>query len=344
MTDTDRFGARFAHTGEAGPVLEEIDRLTAENERSRDPEREREILTLRNRAFALLDRTPGRESWPPALPDPFPDIDGIPELTTDQLQWETVAGAVLHHGAAIVRGLVGPERVGPLVDHIDKSFAAFDEWIETKQIPEDDPWFVPFVPESHPPEALGFRRVWVRNAGGVWAADLPRVTFEFMEAYRAAGLIDVVGGYFNEHPAVTVNKTVVRKVTPETFPSWHQDGAFMGSTIRSMNVWVALTDCGGDRPTPGLDIIPRRWNELLPTGTDGAMIDNAVGHDLVVRMSEDTPLIRPLFDAGDGLIFDELFLHRTATDEHMTENRYALESWFFAPSHCPEDYVPLVVR
>jgi hypothetical protein len=333
----------YAGIGEARALIEQIDRLTAENEQARDPARERELLHLRNRAFALLDRHEGRAEWPPHIEDPFPGVEGLPELTADQLDWRTVGGAVLHHGAVIVRGLMTPDRVGPLVDHIDASFAAFDAWAETKEVPADSPWFVPFEPETHP-GALAARRGWVRSAGGLWAADLPRVTFEVMEAYRAAGILDVVAGYFAEHPAVTVNKTVVRKVTPQTFPSWHQDGSFMGEGLRALNVWITLTDCGGDRPAPGLEVVPRRLRELLPVGTDGAMIDNAVGHDLVVRTNQETPPVRPCFDAGDGLIFDELFLHRTATDEAMTGDRYALESWFFAPSHFPEDYVPMVVR
>ena len=33
---------------------------------------------------------------------------------------------------------------------------------------------------------------------------------------------------------------------------------------------------------------------------------------------------------------------RTAADPAMTEPRYAIESWFFAPSRYPDDQVPLV--
>ena len=42
------------------------------------------------------------------------------------------------------------------------------------------------------------------------------------------------------------------------------------------------------------------------------------------------------------LLFDEFFLHRTATEPSMHRNRYAIETWFFAPSAYPEQYVPLV--
>jgi hypothetical protein len=53
--------------------------------------------------------------------------------------------------------------------------------------------------------------------------------------------------------------------------------------------------------------------------------------------------VRPIFEPGDALFFDELFLHQTASDPAMPNPRYAIESWFFAPSGFPGDYAPLVV-
>ena len=52
--------------------------------------------------------------------------------------------------------------------------------------------------------------------------------------------------------------------------------------------------------------------------------------------------MRPIFEPGDALLFDERFLHRTAVEPEMTRERYAIESWFFAPSHYPGDQIPLV--
>ena len=59
-------------------------------------------------------------------------------------------------------------------------------------------------------------------------------------------------------------------------------------------------------------------------------------------MAPDAPPVRPLFHAGDALLFDDLFLHRTAIDPSMTRPRYAIESWFFAPTDYPKGQVPLV--
>jgi hypothetical protein len=52
---------------------------------------------------------------------------------------------------------------------------------------------------------------------------------------------------------------------------------------------------------------------------------------------------RPIFEQGDALLFDELFLHRTACEPEMTRERYAIETWLFAPSVYPDKQIPLVV-
>jgi hypothetical protein len=65
------------------------------------------------------------------------------------------------------------------------------------------------------------------------------------------------------------------------------------------------------------------------------------------RMAEeaagDTPILRPIFEPGDALLFDELFLHKTASEPEMRNPRYAIENWFFGASAFPPDYAPLAV-
>ena len=55
------------------------------------------------------------------------------------------------------------------------------------------------------------------------------------------------------------------------------------------------------------------------------------------------PILRPIFEPGDALLFDELFLHKTARTRACAKPRYAIENWFFGPSGFPADYVPLAV-
>jgi hypothetical protein len=58
------------------------------------------------------------------------------------------------------------------------------------------------------------------------------------------------------------------------------------------------------------------------------------------RAAGDTPIVRPRFEAGDALLFDELCLHQTAAHHGMTKPRLAIESWFFGASAMPSTYTP----
>ena len=129
-------------------------------------------------------------------------------------------------------------------------------------------------------------------------------------------------------------------VPPTSGGGWHQDGAFLGREVRSLNLWIALSEAGGNAAT--MDIIPKRFDELVPSGTEGAMFDWTVAPAVAIEAAGDAGVIRPLFEPGDAMLFDHMFLHRTATTPEMTESRYAIESWFFAPSHYPSGQIPFV--
>ncbi len=60
-------------------------------------------------------------------------------------------------------------------------------------------------------------------------------------------------------------------------------------------------------------------------------------------MRGDKEVLSPVFAPGDAVIFDQYLLHRTGVKDGLTKDRYALEAWFFAPSHFPENYHGLLV-
>ena len=151
------------------------------------------------------------------------------------------------------------------------------------------------------------------------AADSPTVAFEMLELFRAADLGPLVDGYLGEAGLISAHKTTLRKAEPTVTGAWHQDGAFMGP-VRSLNLWLALSHCGD--VAPGLDLVPRRLDHLVASQTDEA-------------------ILRPIFEPGDALFFDEMFLHQTASDPSMPNPRFALESWFFGSSSFPVDYAPV---
>jgi hypothetical protein len=194
-----------------------------------------------------------------------------------------------------------------------------------------------FHPEP-PFEITPEDRAWIRNSGGIWAADSPRLMFDMLELFDRVGLRRLIAGYLGERPALSLNKCTLRKVSPDAGTSWHQDGAFLGD-VRALNVWLALSRCGED--APGLDLVPRRLDEIVPTGTDGALFGWSVSPAVAQEAARGLEILRPTFEPGDALLFDDLFLHRTAADREMPNPRYAIESWFFGPSAFPGEYAPL---
>ena len=150
----------------------------------------------------------------------------------------------------------------------------------------------------------------------------------------------MLADYLGESPALSVKKTTLRRVAPDCKGGWHQDGAFLGQGIRTLNLWVALSDCGVDAPS--MDMVPARMPRILPTGQGGADFGWSVGEGFVEAGDVEFAPVRLKFSAGDAIFFDEMNLHRTAVDESMTLTRYAIEAWFFAPSSYPLGQIPIV--
>ena len=161
-----------------------------------------------------------------------------------------------------------------------------------------------------------------------------------LELFRAAGLPELVSGYLGEPALYSVQKTTLRRAEPVVGGAWHQDGAFMGD-VRSLNLWLALSRCGDE--APGLDIVPRRLDEIVATGTDEAVLSYQVSQRKAEEAAGGTAIVRPIFEPGDALFFDELFLHQTGSDPSMPHPRFAIENWFFGASGFPAEFAPLAI-
>jgi hypothetical protein len=321
-------------------ALARIDELVGRNRERRDPETERELIAVRHAAFAELARDDPR----PAAAAPSQDLtleQGVPVIAQKALTAEAARAAILTYGCVHVPGLLDPETAARLAAGIDRTFEAYDAAGKQTEAGNDrDAWYVPFQPLPGY-RRLGVGRKFNRDSGAIWAADSPRSMFEVLEVFDRVGIRDLITGYFGERPAISVNKSVLRRVSPKTSGAdWHQDGAFLGEDIRSLNVWLTLSRCGD--VAPGMDVVPVRLEQIVETGTEGANFDWSVSPAAVERVAGDGGVVRPVFEAGDALLFDHMFMHRTASDPAMSRERYALETWFFAPSAYPDDQLPLV--
>jgi Phytanoyl-CoA dioxygenase (PhyH) len=317
-------------------ISDEIEELQRENRAARDRDLDRKLVRLRHRAGVKLLAEAGARPDQPAPADRLLSAaspGSLPDLSPSQLTPELLRAGMLRDGCVLIRGVVDRDEALGLAADIDRAFEERATLQSGGKVA--DPYYEEFDPEA------GFslaEREWVRDGGGVLAADCPKVMFDLIDVFDRAGLRSVVNEYLGERAAMSMNKSTLRRARPDDGGAWHQDGAFMGD-VRALNIWLSLSHCGDD--APGLDIVPRRLDHIVPTGTDDAVFDWSVAPAVATEVAGETGTVRPIFEPGDVVLFDELCLHSTALDPSMTKTRYAVESWFFGPSAFPSDYVPL---
>jgi hypothetical protein len=314
----------------------EIDRLTEANRRRRSSELDRMILYRRHElGMRLLDEAGDEPDHPDPAGVELPASEELPEFTPEELTPELLRAAILRDGCALVRRLVPRDAAIEYAQKIDRLFderaAAVDSYQTAGGQYEEfqpDPRCTPI--DSRP---------WVRAGGGVLMGDAPSLAYELFELLAAAKLPSLVERYLGEPPMVTMEKTTLRKADPSVPGAWHQDGHFLGD-VRALNLWLSLSRCGDE--SPGLDIVPRRLDELVAAGGEGTFLGYQVTDETAGEVAAPKRVVRPIFEPGDALLFDELFLHQTGSDPRMPKPRYAVESWFFGGSAFPE-YAPIAV-
>jgi hypothetical protein len=247
-----------------------------------------------------------------------------------------IRAGILRDGCLLVRGLVDRDAALELARDIDRAFIERERHAAGSEAAEG------YYEEFEPHERYGsvFGRSWIEQGGGVLAADAPMLSFKMMEMFRAASLPRIVSEYLGEPALISVHKTTLRKADPSVPGAWHQDGYFMGS-VRSLNLWLSLSRCGDE--SPGLDIVPHRLDDYVATATDEAVLDYTISQQKAEEAAGEHKIIRPIFEPGDALFFDELFLHKTGSSPGMPNPRYAVENWFFGGSGFPGEYAPLAV-
>ncbi len=347
MRAFERWGLKTGRGASADVLTDEppvgADALSAEIERVSELNRgrprlelERRLLTLRNLAGIDLVQ---RGAPDPAHPEPdygsLPVSEGLVEIDSSDLTAPLLRAAILGHGCLLVRELIPRASAVHLGREIDRAFTERERHDAGKR--HDGSYFEPFAPDPRRGQELP--RNWIKNGGGLLAVDSPLLSFEMLELFAQAGLPALARDYLGEPALIAADKTTLRRAEPTVGGAWHQDGKFMGE-VNALNVWLALSRCGDE--APGLDIVARRFEDHVETHVEPGF-ENMVPHQVAEQVAGDLAIQRPIFEPGDALLFDELFLHRTGSDPNMPKPRFAIENWFFGPSGFPADYAPLAV-
>lgn len=302
--------------------------------RSPTAESERRALRLRHLAgIAQIREAGGLPSYPQPATAPA-EAGVVPEIGPEELTPELLRGAILVSGCLLVRGAVERSRAEGLADSIDELFHERNAKVAGEAT--DGASYEEFQPE--PGQGTLDERPWIAEGGGVLAVDSPPLIGEMLSAFERVGLSSAIRGYLGEPAIISAQKCTLRRADPAVGGAWHQDGNFMGD-VRSLNVWLSLSRCGD--VAPGLDLVPKRIEYLVPAGTDGMPLSYVIAPQKVAEAAGETPILRPVFEPGDALLFDHWFLHQTGSDPAMPNPRFAIESWFFGASGFPDGFTPL---
>jgi hypothetical protein len=264
----------------------------------------------------------------------------IPEANAADLTPEMVERAMQDCGHMVVRGLFNDadcSDMRAIIDHLLPTNHASGDDLPPENLSRNPPGNLATLIS---PSELKSSRVFARMSGGALCVDIPSIAETLISTYEKVGLKKLIAGYLKDEPCLSALKWVMRRIdNPPGKDGWHQDGAFMGADIQSLNIWIALSECGGDSGSPGLQVVPRRLNKIYKSteGTYGW----SFGNTDIEKAFGDITLVSPLFKPGDALLFDHFSMHRAQPKDAVEASRYALETWFFSSRSFPKNQVPL---
>lgn len=311
--------------------------------KSRNLVQDRDSVTRRIEHFRDLQPTPQPNLLVPVdrkLPEA--ETACVPEIAPEELSADTLKSAINEHGALIVRGFFSRDELDGLIESADE---VIDACLDPAQKDQTRKTFY------NPPEnlrtimpngerELGNTRIFHRESGSSMCVESPAVAEALLRLYESKDLKALLTQYLEEPPCLSVKKWVLRRSKlPVAEAGWHQDGAFMGTDINSLNMWLPLSRCGGSTGAPGMDVVPRRINDIA--SAEGAQFDWSVSDAQVGNKHAQNGPVAPVFDIGDAFFFDHFYLHRTQFRTDFDKLRYAVETWFFGESTFPKNQIPL---
>lgn len=316
-----------------------IKSLSEASQAGTDAQAAARLIQLRHNTWKCGQYPEPPLQWPPTV---SADVGGatIPTIDPADISADVLCDAISRQSCLLVRGLMPERDADAMVAGIDHALDAFERRRDGDTDPALDAWFLPFVPETGQ-DSYAMVRHMANVNGTVFAADSPHNFQRFIDICNSMGVLDILTEYFGVRPVLSVPKTTLKRVRPDTPVGWHQDIRAYGAKTRAINMWVALSSCGTD--ARGLAVVPVNPGgpvEDVPPPPPLVPISDETINQLA---SEGTPPQEPVFEKGDVLFFDTLLPHTTQQGSGFTRDRYAMECWFFAPTTLSEIWLPLHV-
>jgi hypothetical protein len=269
--------------------------------------------------------------------DMFRRVEPV-EICAEDLDAGVLREAVSRGCGLIVRNLVPPEVCAQLRRVIDAMLDAQQTGQERSGYRNCPGNLAEILGHQKLGDSRGFHAV----SGSVMCVESANLCEALLELYETLALPPVLRDFFVGDYCLSALKWVLRRSRLPVSPmGWHQDGAFMGSDIKSLNMWMSLSECGADSAAPGLDIVARNLTSVVNAGDGEAAFSWSFDSARMERLFGPDAIASPRFGEGDVYFFDHFMLHRTQHLPGQSRIRYALETWFFDGSLYPSNQVPL---
>jgi hypothetical protein len=280
----------------------------------------------------------------------------VPEIDASDFNVEFLKKAVRESGCLIVRNYFCATDVETMKSFVDHSFAVngnpdglinkyLSRQIDLEPVLEKTREVIKKKRATNPTytnKAKSGARLTkaMGNSQSFLTAQTPILAEKLLNLFERKQLKSLLGDYFGNEPCVSVYKWVLRKSEPPATPlDFHQDGAFMGEEISSLNCWIPLSDCGTGFDVHGLDIVPVRLLKSFQKGSGGMAW--TISTDAVVEEYTRNAIVTPTFRKGDLFFFDHLLVHRSQSLPECSQRRYAIETWFFDSVNFPKNQIPI---
>ena len=294
---------------------------------------DRRLVRLRHElGVHTLDNQTGEPRHAEPVAD-LPEAEGLPEVHASELTPELLRTGILRDGCLLVRELVPRDAALELAAGIDNAYAVRSGERKEKGLYEELETNPRFVPSEE-------IRPWVQAGGGLLGPDSP-VLFQDFLALLDAGRRPAAGrGLPRRGAAADAREDDAAQGRPGRLRRLAPGRPLHGQRPRAEPVAVAVAlrrrGAGPRRrpPPPG----------GVRDGGHGATSCSTTSSRTSAPSAAAKPkqVLRPIFEPGDAMLFDDLFLHKTGSDPAMPKPRYAVESWFFGASAFPE-YAPIAV-
>ena len=293
----------------SGELFEEIDELTARNLESRDPELERRIRHLRHLAgMRLLDEAPAD---PITCPPPREALKSSRSCRRCRRRSSTrrsfcgrrssTGGCLLVRGPDAARRGASPRRR-------DRPRLRGPQGAPGGRTPPPG-YYEEIAPEP------GFSVIEPRSGsrtGGACSPSTPRGAVRLPQRLREGRPAEVIADYLGERPALSARSPPCASRPPTCPANGTRTARFLGDVRAHERLALAVSL---RRRRPGTR--PRSPAASIDFVARGARMRSSTGpppRSVAEEAAGERGSMRPIFEPGDALLFDDLFLHQTAAD------------------------------